>query len=104
MAPETMTQEQLRAAADLAWNVRWQFRLDMNGDGAVTPSDAWLWLKWVVLAPGDGLLLLLMIYGTSVAHLLRLHPDSGLYGLLSGLISTALWLFMASCALPRRAR
>jgi hypothetical protein len=104
MAIESMTQEQLRAAAELAWADRWQIALDMNGDGLVTVSDAWLWLKWFVLAPGDVLLLLLMKHGTSVAIALQMHPQSGLYGFLSALISAAAWLFVASSAIPRRAQ
>ena len=103
MAIESMTQEQLRAAAELAWADRWQVALDMNGDGLVTVLDAWLWLKWIVLAPGDVLLLLLMKHGTSVAFALQMHPQSGLYGYLSALISVAAWLFVASSAIPRRA-
>jgi hypothetical protein len=103
MAIESMTQEQLRAAAELAWADRWQVALDMNGDGLLTVLDAWLWLKWIVLAPGDILLLLLMKHGTSVAFALQMHPQSGLYGFLSALISAAAWLFLASSAIPRRA-
>jgi hypothetical protein len=104
MAMESMTQEQLRAAAELAWADRWQIALDMNGDGLVTVSDAWLWLKWIMLAPGDVLLLLLMKHGTSIAFTLQMHPQSGLYGYLSALISAAAWLFVASSAIPRRAQ
>jgi hypothetical protein len=44
------TAQQLRIAADLVWDARWKFAWDMNGDGAVTFSDAWLWLKWVFFA------------------------------------------------------
>jgi hypothetical protein len=103
MAMESMTEQELRAAADFAWNTRWQIAWDMNGDGAVTGSDAWLWLKWIALAPGDFFLLLLGMYGTSVALLLQIRPGSNLYMLLSGIISTAVWLFMASSAIPERA-
>ena len=103
MAIESMTPEPLRAAADLAWNVRWQVALDMSGDGLVTASDAWLWLKLFVLAPGDALLLLLMKHGTSVAFVLQMHPQSSLYGFLSTLISAAIWLFLVSFAIPPRA-
>src|SRR6516164_8504919 len=64
MAVERMSEEQLRTAADIAWSTRWQFAWDMNGDGLVTSADALLWLKWIILAPGDCVLLLLMMQGT----------------------------------------
>jgi hypothetical protein len=56
--------QQLRIAAEFAWNIRWKIAWDMNGDGMVTISDVWLWLKWIFFAPGDLLLLLLMKYRT----------------------------------------
>jgi hypothetical protein len=93
---EPMNEQQLRLAADLAWNSRWQFAWDMNGDGLVTSTDAWLWLKWIALAPGDCLLLLLMMHGTPIASFLQLRPGSGLAGFLSALISAVVWLFAAS--------
>jgi hypothetical protein len=102
MPIESMTEQELRAAADFVWNTRWQIAWDMNGDSAVTVSDAWLWLKWVGLAPGDFLLLLLGMYGTPVALLLQIRPGSNLYMLLSGIISVAAWLFLASSAIPGR--
>lgn len=104
MATESVTEQQLRAAADLAWDTRWQIAYDMNGDGLVTASDAWLWLKWVVFAPGDFLLLLLMKYGTPITLALQIHPGRTLYGFLSGLISAIIWLLAASTAMPGRAR
>src|SRR5262245_60359150 len=85
--------EQLRSAADFAWHARWNIVSDMNGDGAVTISDAWLWFKWLFFAPGDFLLLLLMKYGTATALFLEINPDS-LYGMLSGFISVVIWLFI----------
>lgn len=93
---EQMTEQQLRLAADLAWNSRWQFAWDMNGDGLVTTADAWLWLKWILLAPGDFLLLQLMMHGAPVASFLQLRPGSSLAGFLSVLISAIVWLFAAS--------
>jgi hypothetical protein len=103
MAIEATAEQELRAAADFAWNVRWQIALDMNGDGAVTNLDVWLWLKWLILAPGDFLLLLLMKYGTSIALLLQIRPSSSLYSFLSVLVSITVWLFMASSAIAERA-
>ncbi len=102
MPLESMTQEQLRAAVDLAWADRWQIALDMNRDGLVTAFDAWLWLKWIVLAPGDALLLLLMKHGTSIALVLQMHPRSGLYSFLSVLVSASIWLLAVSSAIPAR--
>jgi len=96
MAVERMSEEQLRTAADIAWSTRWQFARDMNGDGLVTSADAVLWLKWIILAPGDCVLLLLMMHGTPVASFLQLHPGSSLAGFLSALISAVVWLFIAS--------
>ena len=96
MAVERMSEEQLRTAADIAWSTRWQFAWDMNGDGLVTSADAWLWLKWIILAPGDCVLLLLMMHGAPVASFLQLHPGSSLAGFLSALISAVVWLFIAS--------
>jgi hypothetical protein len=66
---------ELRNAADFAWHVRWNIVSDMNGDGTVTISDAWLWFKWLFFAPGDFLLLLLMKYGTAIALFLEINPD-----------------------------
>ena len=96
MAVERMSEEQLRTAADIAWSTRWQFAWDMNGDGLVTSADALLWLKWIILAPGDCVLLLLMMHGAPVASFLQLHPGSSLAGFLSALISAVVWLFIAS--------
>jgi hypothetical protein len=90
---ESVAEQQLRIAAGLAWNVRWSFAADMNGDGLVTISDAWLWLKWIFFAPGDLLLLLLMSHGTSVALFFEINPAS-LYGALSGMFSVFIWLWV----------
>jgi hypothetical protein len=100
MAIESLAEQELRAAADFAWNIRWQIAWDMNGDGAVTVSDAWIWLKWIFCAPGDFLLLLFMMYGTAVALLLQIRPGSSLCSFLSVLISVTVWLFAASFAIP----
>jgi hypothetical protein len=65
----------------------------MNGDGMVTISDVWLWLKWIFFAPGDFLLLVLMKYGTSVALFLEITP-ANISGVLSGVISAFVWFVM----------
>lgn len=85
------TLAQLRESAEIAWGLRWQMSWDMNNDGAVDVADFWLMTKWFFFVPGDGLLLLTMIYATPVAIFLSVNPLS-LGGLLSGLISAPLWL------------
>ena len=92
MAASSAAEQQLKIVADLAWNVRWQIALDMNGDGLVTISDMWLWLKWIFFAPGDLLLLLLMKYWTPIALFLEISPKD-LSGFFSGLISSFVWFF-----------
>jgi hypothetical protein len=91
------TAQQLRIAADLAWDARWKFASDMNGDGAVTFSDASLWLKWVFFAPGDLLLLLLLKFGTVAAVFLQVSPTD-LSGWISGLVSAAIWFVFIAVA------
>ena|SRR5713101_7473981 len=93
MAASLLAEQQLKIADDLVWDIRWHIAWDMNGDGVVTISDAGLWLKWIFFAPGDLLLLLLMMYGTPAALFLEINPDS-LSGFLSGLISASLWLYL----------
>jgi hypothetical protein len=100
MAVSTTAQQQLRTAADLAWDARWNFTWDMNNDGVVTISDAWLWLKWVFFAPGDLLLLLLMKFGTGAAVSLQINPTD-LSGWISGLLSAAIWLVFIAIANER---
>lgn len=40
----SVAEQQLKIAADLAWNIRWRIAWDMNADGVVTISDVGLWL------------------------------------------------------------
>ena len=94
MAANSATEQQLRIAAEFAWNIRWKIAWDMNGDGVVTISDAWLWLKWIFFAPGDLLLLLLMSYGAPIALFLEINPAS-MSGMLSGVISAIVWYIVA---------
>jgi hypothetical protein len=37
---------------------RWNFIHDMNRDGVYSASDLWLQIKWLFLAPGDGVVCL----------------------------------------------
>ena len=75
---------------DMAWEMRWHFRPDMNADGVVTISDAWIWLKWVFMAPGDFALLAAMKWVKPLAHFLEITPAS-LFGWWSALLSWFLW-------------
>ena len=98
MAVSTTAQQQLRIAADLAWDARWRFTWDMNG--AMNGADTWLWLKWVFFAPGDLLLLLLMKQRTDAAVFLQINP-SDLSGWIAGLLSAAIWLVLIAVATDR---
>ena len=72
------------------WQHRqWQFIADMNRDGALTPSDVWLWLQWLFFMPGDALIA--QFGPTPLGRLLELTPAS--FGAsTSVLLSAALWL------------
>ena len=71
-------------------NRLWTFQADMNGDGAVTVSDIWLWLKWLWFYPGDWILL--QFGPTKIGKFFELSPqDYG--GRLSGFITFALVAF-----------
>src|SRR2546423_95062 len=95
MEASSLAEQQLKIAADFAWNIRWKIAWDMNGDGIVTISDGWLWLKWIFFGPGDFSLLLLMKYGTPVAVFLEIRPES-MFGWLSGLTSAMAWLIVTT--------
>lgn len=70
---------------------KWEFVADMTGNGHVTVSDFWLWVKWLYFWPGDGLIYLTMKYVPAVAAFLELTP--GKYGgPLSLFISFGLWI------------
>jgi len=76
----------------------WRFVADMNGDGAVTISDVWLWVKWLYFYPGDGVLHLLATNLPSVAKFFEVSTDS-YGGYISGFISFFIWLvFFSTCA------
>lgn len=68
----------------------WRFVVDMNGDGAVTISDVWLWVKWLYIYPGDGVLHLLATNLPSVAKFFEVSSAS--YGSsISGFLSFFIW-------------
>jgi hypothetical protein len=72
---------------------RLRFSLDANGDGAVTISDTWLWLKWLFFLPGDVALLLLMTYADGIASFLEVTFESE-GGWLSASFSVFLWVLL----------
>jgi hypothetical protein len=68
---------------------------DMNGDGAVTITDAWLWVKWFFWLPGN---FLLEILGRlpKFAAFFDIHASPSLgyesfYGLVAGCVSLVFW-------------
>ena len=76
-----------------AWAMRWNFIIDMNGDGQITISDVWLWASYIFFAPGDVILLGIMLKLPSVAAFLEMTPK-----LVSGWWSLAIsFLFWAIC-------
>jgi hypothetical protein len=72
----------------------WEFREDMNGDGAVTITDVGLWLKWFFFYPGD--LIVAGLIGTPVGNFLELRP-SDFGGGWSFTLSLVSWLFAFVC-------
>ncbi len=73
-----------------AWETRWIFVADMNRDGLVTVSDLWLWVKWAFYAPGDCILLGVMLQMPQVAKFLEVSTLM-LYGWWSFAISLWVW-------------
>jgi hypothetical protein len=84
MSASLIAEEQLTTA--LAW-VAW--------------GDVWLWLKWILLAPGNLVLLLLMKVAPSVAMFLQINPTE-MASWLPGLISGLFWLSVMVAAVVRR--
>lgn len=73
---------------------RWILTADMNQNGTVTISDAWLWFKWFYFLPGDGLLYLFMDKLIPIGEFFELTVTS--YGnLFSGIISFFIWGFVS---------
>jgi len=62
----------------------------MNRDGLVTVSDLWLWVKWAFYAPGDCILLGVMLQMPQVAKFLEVSTLM-LYGWWSFAISLWVW-------------
>jgi hypothetical protein len=83
--------EALRRSAESAWDRRWTFVQDANGDGSVTGADVAEWAGWVFFAPGDWILLGLMRTQPDTAMFLDITPELE-SGLLSGIISLAVWI------------
>lgn len=73
-----------------AWKLRWTFDWDMNGDGRFTISDIGKLIAWVFYAPGDALLLGIMLKAADFAAFLELTPKY-LYGGWSFFISLVVW-------------
>ena len=95
----TSAGQQLKFAGQLAWERRWSLATDANGDGIITISDFWAWVEWVFFAPGDFVLLSMIIRFPDVALFLEMTP-SMLSGWLSGAISMVL-LWLAISVLDR---
>lgn len=74
----------------------WTFRADMNGDGIVNIADAWLWIKWLYLYPGDWLIYL--IGNTAAGRFLNL-PAHSYGGELALGVSIVVWLCVADILL-----
>jgi hypothetical protein len=83
----------LKEAAEAAWSARWQTAWDMNHDGSVNLTDVWLFLRWVFFAPGDFVLLALMLYTTGFAALVGIGTQM-LFGAVSGAISAVVWILV----------
>ena len=75
--------------------------MDMTGDGAVTISDVWEWVTWVINTPGDALIWLIAKAPDWAAFFenwaaffeITITPDS--YGnWFSGVVSAVFWLIL----------
>jgi hypothetical protein len=94
MAQYTAAELLLKAQASSAWNERWRFAWDMNGDGVTTISDTLLWLKWLFFAPGDWVLLMIMQHAPNIGVYFEMSPDKSLYGFGSAILSIFGWLWV----------
>ena len=76
-----VSEQALKLSADKAWERRWVFPEDPNGDGLTTITDVWAMIKWGFFAPGDWLLLVIMKPVTPLATFSELTPAmlSGLF-------------------------
>jgi hypothetical protein len=71
----------------------WRFIADMNGDGFVTITDVWMWLKWLYFYPGDGLLYLVEKVLPGVANFFEVSALT-YGGGFSGIFSFFVWLIL----------
>ena len=67
------------------------WRADVNADGELTISDAFLWLGDAFFVPGDWLIWAVATYVSPLARFLELGP-SAYGGILSGFVSAFAWL------------
>ncbi len=79
----------------------WQFRSDMNADGATTISDVWEWFVWLYFYPGD--LLIRWLVGSAAGRFFELTAKS-YGGLFSGIVSGVFWfvVLVAFLSLPAK--
>lgn len=90
MTADELAARQLREGAEIAWERRWAWPDDMNGDGVQTVADTWEWVKAVFFAPGDFLLLNFMRTKATTAHFWELSPAM-LGGGFSAILSLLVW-------------
>lgn len=69
---------------------RWNYALDLNGDGTFTVSDIAAWFWYILYAPGDGLIYAFSLFPDTNAFF-ELSPES-YYSGWSLAVSIALWL------------
>lgn len=79
----------------------WSFVADMNGDGAVTISDVWLWFKWLYFYPGDGFLFATEKWAPKLAQFFELSVATYSGGF-SGVMSFFVWLFVLADVSSKR--
>lgn len=108
----TPTVVELQTSGQLLWVERWnaivsvdptdgsklvftKLAYDMNGDGAVTISDARLWTEWLLTLPGDYMVIAIMKWAPSVAHFFELGPHFLGSWLLSLAVAGIAWFTLA---------
>ncbi len=84
--------DQMEALAPGLMRVRFVFGFDMNGDGVVSISDIWLWIKWVFFAPGDFIIIIIMNWAPKVAAFFEFT----MMGVASGIISLLMWWLISA--------
>jgi hypothetical protein len=93
MAHNVAVEAALKGQATWAWDERWRFVWDMNGDGVYTISDTLLVAKWLFFAPGDWFLLMVIRHAPDMGVYFEITPKD-LYGFGSGAISILCWMFV----------